>query len=243
MFILGGSLGGRVTCQAYPELHSFAKDRRITLHKVKQMTDLYLLFHLPLSVEAFAQLQALQLELEGITLTHEMDWWTYIWGSHIYTSARAYKYLIGHTEIHPVFKWLWKSSCQHKHKVFFWLLLKERLSTRNVLRRKNMDLPSYDCILCTQCVEETVDHIFIKCDFAQQQDDSLAVLESFKRQLGVPLYTEITVLMCWSIWTASNDFIFRGLQPQTQHCKAIFKEFAWLSIKQRKSISHLLSNG
>ena len=28
----------------------------------------------------------------------------------------------------PAFKWLWKSSCQNKHKVFFWLLLKDRLA-------------------------------------------------------------------------------------------------------------------
>jgi hypothetical protein len=31
---------------------------------------------------------------------------------------------------------------QKWHKVFFWLLLKDRLSTRNILRRRNQVIPS-----------------------------------------------------------------------------------------------------
>jgi hypothetical protein len=30
-----------------------------------------------------------------------------------------------------------------------------------------MDLPSYDGVLCTQPTEETLEHIFFKCDFVQ----------------------------------------------------------------------------
>jgi hypothetical protein len=33
-------------------------------------------------------------------------------------------------------------------KVFFWLLLKDRLNTCNLLLRKNKILPSYNCVLC-----------------------------------------------------------------------------------------------
>jgi hypothetical protein len=32
-----------------------------------------------------------------------------------------------------VFRWLWKTCCQNKRKIFFWLLLKDRLSTRQLL--------------------------------------------------------------------------------------------------------------
>uniref|UniRef100_A0A0A8ZD98 Reverse transcriptase zinc-binding domain-containing protein n=1 Tax=Arundo donax TaxID=35708 RepID=A0A0A8ZD98_ARUDO len=32
---------------------------------------------------------------------------------------------------------MWKSCAQGKHKFFFWLLLKDRLNTRNLLKRKN----------------------------------------------------------------------------------------------------------
>ena len=66
----------------------------------------------------------------------------------------------------PAFKWLWKSSCQNKHKVFFWLLLKDRLSTRNLLRRKTMVLDSYECELCNSRQEETLEHLFLRCPYA-----------------------------------------------------------------------------
>jgi hypothetical protein len=35
-----------------------------------------------------------------------------------------------------------------KHKVFFWLLLKDRLSTRDLLQRQHLVLGSYTCDLC-----------------------------------------------------------------------------------------------
>jgi len=63
-------------------------------------------------------------------------------------STKVYKLLLGHQEVHPVLKWLW--SCQPKQRVFFWLLINDRLSTRNILRRKHMHLDAYDCAhLCS----------------------------------------------------------------------------------------------
>jgi hypothetical protein len=53
-----------------------------------------------------------------------------------------------------------------KNKVLFWLLLKDRLSTRNILKRKNRALPSYDCVLCQLQLEETLEHLFLHCPFA-----------------------------------------------------------------------------
>lgn len=94
-------------------------------------------------------------------------------------------------QVHPVFSWIWKSSCQHKHKVFFWLLIQDRLGTRNILRRKHMHLQSYLCVLCNENVEETVEHLFLHCAFAsscwnliglavQQNHEPLQVLECFR---------------------------------------------------------------
>jgi hypothetical protein len=36
----------------------------------------------------------------------------------------------------PIFKWMWKSCVKGKHKFFFWLLLMDRLNTRELLKRK-----------------------------------------------------------------------------------------------------------
>jgi hypothetical protein len=89
------------------------------------------------------------------------DIWSYIWGSNIFTVKQAYNSMIGYQEVHPHFAWIWKSSCQPKHEFFFWLLIHDRLNTRNLLKRKNMVLPSYDCVF-NQCAqqEEDVTHLF-----------------------------------------------------------------------------------
>jgi hypothetical protein len=54
-----------------------------------------------------------------------------------------------------------------KHKVFFWLLLNNRLNTRNLLRRKRFQLPSTDSVMCNHRVEETLHQKFFECEFAQ----------------------------------------------------------------------------
>jgi hypothetical protein len=53
----------------------------------------------------------------------------------------------GHSEVHAAYSWIWKSCCQLKHKIFLWLLLKDRLSTRDLLRRRNMILDDYTCVV------------------------------------------------------------------------------------------------
>jgi hypothetical protein len=96
------------------------------------------------------------------------DSWFYIWGCFTFTSKKAYQHLLGASWAAPIFKWIWRSSCQPKHKVFFWLLIQDRLSSRNILRRRQMFLPSYDCVLCPLSTEETVDHLFLECNLARE---------------------------------------------------------------------------
>lgn len=113
----------------------FCKIKNTTLAAGKECPDLASLFHLPLSTQAYAQLQQLNSDLQSLTLTEEHDKWTYIWQSGIFAVSKPYKHLSGHAMVHPDFKRIWKSSCQNKNKVFSWLLLKDRLSTRELLRR------------------------------------------------------------------------------------------------------------
>ena len=91
-------------------------------------------------------------------LTDLKDIWAFFWGISVFSSKKGYQHFSGHRHVHVNFWWLWKSSCQNKHKVFFWLLLHNRLSTRNILRRKSMHLPSYNCVLCSSGIEETLSH-------------------------------------------------------------------------------------
>jgi len=150
-----------------PELFSFAKNKMISVQKAFNHDDFSDLFQLPLSQAAFLQLHGIQQLIDDRPLSDNNDKWNYIWGSNIFASAKVYKLLIGHQEIHPVFKWLWKSRCQPKHRVFFWPLINDRLSTRNILRRRHMQLDSYNCDLCNSLVEESENHLFMDCPFAR----------------------------------------------------------------------------
>lgn len=80
----------------------------------------------------------------------------------------------------------------------------------------------YNCVLCSLNSEETVNHLFLECDFAREflalvgltvisDPDPLVRFESFKSQLHSKFYMELIIIMCWSIWTVCNDFIFRGI--------------------------------
>jgi hypothetical protein len=88
--------------------------------------------------------------------------------------------------------------------------MKDRLSTRGLLRRRNMDLEDYNCILCTNQVEEIVEHLFISCPFAQDCWRLLNLnvdhrigpfpnLESLRNQLSCPFFMEIIILLSWAI--------------------------------------------
>lgn len=123
-----------------PELYSFAKKYQISVHNAFNEADFTDLFQLRLSQTAFLQMQNIQQLMQSLPLTEDDDRWFYSWGSNIFASAKVYRIPVGHEEIHPTYKWLQKSQCQLKHRVFFWLLIKDRPSTRNLLRRKNMHL-------------------------------------------------------------------------------------------------------
>jgi hypothetical protein len=115
------------------------------------------LVNLPLLVEAFQQLQNIQALRDEQALSVQYDIWICEWGQ--FLASKAYKFLKGHNQIPRAFLWLWETFCQPKHKVFFWLLMKDRLSARNILRRKNMNLESSDCALCQLNTEETMEHL------------------------------------------------------------------------------------
>jgi hypothetical protein len=163
---------------------------------------------------------------------------------------KAYNYLIGHRQILAVYKWLWDCFCQPKHKVFFWLLLKDHLSTRNILRRKHMHLESYSCVLCQLQSEETVEHLFLGCQFAkdcwaligitiQNDQDIVSAVEQIRVQSHPKFFLMVTILVCWAIWCARNDFIFKNKQPTTDAVKALFqKELRILSLRSRSKLAH-----
>jgi hypothetical protein len=208
------------------------------------------LFQWPLSEEAFDQALVLAQSLDALENSDSDDIWSYRWGPS-FSPRRAYLHLLGPRQVPQAFKWLWKTSVQKRHKVFFWLLLKDRLSTRNILRRRNQVIPSYECVLYNLHIEETLEHLFLHCNFARScwaslnllitAGDPFDVLTSFRQQLNLSFFMDIIIIMSWSIWMARNDFIFNGLQPSLQSAKACFrKEFALVILREKPSLKHLM---
>jgi hypothetical protein len=115
---------GQFLQSIFPELYSFASNENITLSTVLHQEALHDIFNLPLSEETYFQYCELEILVQSIEDHNDKDKWKYIWDNDQYTSARAYRHLIGTQQTHPAYRWLWASYCQPKHKVFFWLLLK-----------------------------------------------------------------------------------------------------------------------
>jgi hypothetical protein len=105
--------------------------------------------------------------------------------------------------------------------------LKDRLSTQNILRRKNMDLPSCDCVLCHLTEEETVEHLFLNCPFAQScwsllhlfipQGDPFAVLSSLKMQLHVKIRRLFLSFCRFSVLVWFCLFLLSDRRPVFDH--------------------------
>jgi hypothetical protein len=93
---------------SFPELYSFIKKQNLSLQEMMQanVTDL---FHLPLSEQSYDQLTQLQDILQTLNISENTDQSTYIWGTGHYSAAKAYKQMIGHTNLHSAYGWLWKS--------------------------------------------------------------------------------------------------------------------------------------
>jgi hypothetical protein len=133
-----------------------------------------------------------------------------------------------------------------KHKVFYWLLLQNRLNTRGLLRRKNMHLESYTCDLCLLQRVKNLRHLFFRCPFAKNCWLQIEVLvpmwlkpdratSHIRRKLRVPFAMEIIILMCWSIWKERNSWIFKNEDPSIEKCKINFKKDFALIIHRAKS--------
>jgi hypothetical protein len=128
--------GDSIVADDFPRLFSFARHKSISVKAVMEAQDLDTLFFLPLSREAFAELQDLQLLLQSFAFDRDSyDSWVFIWGSPSYSSAKFYKFAFSGSQVPPSFNLLWKSKVSPRLKFFAWLLIVDRLNTKEMLTR------------------------------------------------------------------------------------------------------------
>jgi hypothetical protein len=229
----------------FPECYSFAKNLNISLAEAKNSSDISALFHLPVSQPAFNQMMQLQVLLQNTQMQEDSDHWR----SSIFSAARVYRSLIGTHNPDQAFRWIWKSPCQPKHKMFCWLLFKDRLSTKNLLRRRGMLLENYNCEFCGQGIEETNAHLFLHCPFAlhcwgflnlavPSTDSIFQFCEAVRIQQNSQFFMIAFILISWTIWTARNSMIFNSYQMSSLDCKAfLLKELRLVRWRIKPSLS------
>jgi hypothetical protein len=129
--------------------------------------DIHSQFHTPISVQASLELQQVQIILDQVQLNQRMkDEWSYIWGNRIYTSNRFYNLNFMQTPL--PFQWIWKTKVSKKIKIFISLIFRDRINSRNLIKRKNFNVEGddYNCVLCSSGIEEYTYHLIFHCLFS-----------------------------------------------------------------------------
>lgn len=110
----------------------------------------------------------------------------------------------------------------------FWLLIHDRVNSRNLLHRKSFHLPSYSYELCQSNTEETTLHLFWDCDFSLNSCNSIIGHRSRGisvfgeilltiQALPAPIAMEVTIMGCWNIWMQRNGKIFKAQSASVHH--------------------------
>lgn len=173
---------GQLLQEKFPRLFSFTRNRNISVQQSLTNSILASQFYLPMTAIAYQEFEKLQHLIQDLQYNpQQKDKWHYIWGAPKYTSSAFYNY--PYKFVHPPqpFLWLWNYKCCNKLRVFTWLLFMDRLSIRNILKRKKHKLNdnNYNCVLCDGGYEETAFHLFFSCTFSQQCWVYLGILWNF----------------------------------------------------------------
>lgn len=197
-------------------------------------------FHLPMSQQAMQEARDLQLATTECQVDPDRkDVWTYIWGPQ-YSSSRYYKFCFQNVVADQAFGWIWKSRCTMKLRVFAWLLLSDRLNTKNMNKRRHYVVDTSTnrtdyCILCHTQQEETQEHLCYTCSFSSAcwssvgltwatYGDRFAWMAEAKTAWSKTMVMEVFITAAWSIWKERNNLIFRGVTPSHMSWLTRFRE-------------------
>jgi hypothetical protein len=147
-----------------------------------------------------------------------------------------------------IFLLIWKCKITPRIKFFAWLIILDRLNTRNMLVRRHFNVqPDSLCVLCADREEETIAHLFFQCDFAKAcwdkigiiwnlNDDLHNVIERTRQHAGLPLFMEIFMIAAGSFgrsetgkfFTASKLHLAGG--SETSRMRQLFKHIGLMMI-------------
>jgi hypothetical protein len=181
------------------------------------------------------------------------------WGqSGIYTSAAGYRALqASKNSSHPPAFWkrVWDQLSIPKVNFFFWTLMHNKILTGDNLEKRNIAGP-HRCALCNNN-SETSQHLFMGCTFAKEvwglflQDFHIiippqnSVAELFaswnlvypqripSKSFWTKIWTAIPKYVCWQIWLARNQKIFKEEKQSPLQVAAKAKSFLLEAAQQQ----------
>ena len=206
-------------------------------------------------MQAHDEVRNIQHLVAHVTLDNGLnikDVWSYIWGRTEYTARRFYKLCFRDVKAHKTYHWLWKSKVTVKIKVFGWLLLSDRLNTRDMLKRRHCNVgDDLSCLLCGHA-QEDVDHMILNCPFSKQcwsrlgmnpehHTTRLSWLETAKKNWNKPMFMETFLQASWSIWKERNDKLFRQINPSYNSWLLRFKtDFGLLQYRVKENMKDFI---
>jgi hypothetical protein len=216
---------GDLLCDRFPRLYSFVINEDISVAAFQNAEDIFSHFILPLSNEAFHELQLVfELLLQNPIEANSTDHRIFSWGNSAYAPSKFSNFMFAQIPGDDTLSAIWKSRMLPKLKVFSWLLILDRLNTRDLMTRKNWHLDSgSNCVLCNAATLETREHLFFECEFALRCWESIGIywdtsvqisrrIKYVKQNFDGPCFMEILACASWNIWKERNELIFQG-QP------------------------------
>jgi hypothetical protein len=217
-------MGDIIPQYAFPHLFSFALNEDCSVMQYTERDQASRHLFLPMSVEAGTALDELHTALARTErVTTSPDQWSYVWGQSVYHVKKYYDFFFREVIPNPSLPLIWKTKCVMKQKVFAWLLMMDRLNTRDMLCRRQCPIPDVNCVVCQQ-VRETRDHLFFDCTLSTscwsilgiQWDQSLELSERITMAANSwrgPFFLEYVIIGAWNIWKQRNRKHFDGVTP------------------------------
>jgi len=230
---------GGVLEDLFPAIAGYSKNDNISIREMSEAASLDELFNIPISQQASDQLDQVSQLIQNFSLTDNGDQRLFSWGAQ-YKAPKLYKLAFSEHQVPVVFSWVWKCKVTPRVKFFAWLILVDRLNTRDMLARRNFNVqPNNLCVLCSDNCVETIDHLFFDCSFAKQcwakvginwtQDSSrIRRIQRSKQRSSRCLFMEVFLIAAWELWKVRNRLIFDGVQASFARWLNNFKEEATL---------------
>ena len=109
--------------------------------EVLQTGELQSMFSLPLSELAFREFNQLSEILAGFSLDVDSnDSWEWRHGKKAeYTAKKYYDFVHQPMTTNPILCWVWKSCCAMSIKMFAWLVIMDRVNTKDMIQRQALE--------------------------------------------------------------------------------------------------------